>query len=103
MREVPSDTVLSLDPPVDTVTRPPQAAERDEQQAWVRLALEFLAPLDRETIWLHEWENLNFRQIGERLNISEDAARMRFQRALPKLAKRVQELQSGKVGDVLEE
>jgi hypothetical protein len=35
--------------------------------------------------------------IGERLGISEDAARMRFGRALPKLARKVRELQRGEI------
>ncbi|MCA8981484.1 MAG: hypothetical protein KDC14_15750, partial [Planctomycetes bacterium] len=44
-RPLPSDTVLDLDPPIRSVTRPSEAGrhtEREQQEAWVRLAIELL-------------------------------------------------------------
>lgn len=75
-----------------TVTSPSSAAQRRETEAWMNRALEALSPDDRTVIHLHEWEQLSHQEIGERLGISTDAARVRFQRALPKLALKVAEL-----------
>lgn len=96
-----SETILRLDPPQKEVTRPSQLASQDEQVAWVRLALEFLPPQDREVLWLHEYEGLTFPQIAEQLDSKEATVRMRFHRALPKLAKKVAELQKGQLDEVL--
>ncbi|MCU0866844.1 MAG: sigma-70 family RNA polymerase sigma factor [Planctomycetes bacterium] len=95
-RPVPSDSVLDLGAAASTVTRPDAAAERNEQEAWVRLALELLEPADREVLLLRQWQGLEFAAVGERLGIAEDAARMRFQRALPKLARQLEALRAGK-------
>lgn len=84
-----SDTVLRVDPPARGVTSPTARVDRDEREAWIRLALELLAPEDREVIRLREWDELTFEQIGEKLGVAPDAARMRYQRALPKLARKV--------------
>jgi len=100
-RPVECDTLLSLDPPQQEVTRPTQQADRNEEIAWVRLALEFLCSQDREVIWMHEYEHKTFAEIGRRLDMTEDSIRMRFNRALPRLARRVSELQSGQVDAAL--
>ncbi|MCC7066802.1 MAG: sigma-70 family RNA polymerase sigma factor [Planctomycetes bacterium] len=94
-RPVPSDSVLHLDRPHETVTRPSQDAERHEQEAWVALALELLEPDDRAVILLRQWEGLEFAAVGQRLGVAEDTARMRFQRALPRLARKLEALRSG--------
>ena len=97
-RQLPSDSVLHLDRPFETVTRPSEAAERNEQTAWVALAMELLDPDDRRVILLRQWEGLEFADVGQRLGLTEDAARMRFQRALPRLARRLDELRAGGFG-----
>ncbi len=96
-KELPlgSDSVLDLDGPRRSATRPSERAERDEEEAWVRLALELLAPEDRQILLLRQWHELEFAAIGQRLGLSEDAARMRFQRALPKLAHKLEQLRTG--------
>ena len=94
-RGLPSDSVLHLDGPVRTVTEPPQRADRNEQQAWLRLALELLEPDDREAIRLREWDGLSFPEVGERMACSEEAARKRYLRALPKLAQKLELLRQG--------
>ncbi|MEZ5967134.1 MAG: sigma-70 family RNA polymerase sigma factor [Planctomycetota bacterium] len=81
-----SDTVLKLDPPVDSVTRPSQVLHRDERRAWVRLALDFLEPEDREVLRLRIWESHSYPEIGEMLGLTADAVRMRTKRALARLA-----------------
>ena len=54
-------------------------------------------------IWLHEYEGMTYPEIGNRLGGSEATMRMRFNRALPRLAKKVAELQKGQFDDVLED
>lgn len=100
-RALPSDSVLVLDGAQRSVTEPPVHAERNEQQAWLRLALELLEPDDREAIRLRDWEGLTFAQFGERLGLSGEAARKRYERALPKLAEKLDQLRRGQWRDSL--
>lgn len=76
-------------------TSPSAAASRDERRAWLDLGLELLAPADREIVLLRQWEGLSFAAAAARLGVSEDAARMRFARALRRLARVVQRLRRG--------
>lgn len=94
-------SVLILDAQAATVTQPGEAAHRSEVRDWVRLALELLDPEDRNVIVWREYEELPFATIASRLGIQEDAARMRFARAMPKLAQRLKALRAGKVGELL--
>jgi RNA polymerase sigma factor (sigma-70 family) len=67
-------------------TNPP-----DEEVKWALLrpalddALDRLKDGDREAMLLRYFEGLGFAELGARLNISENAARMRTERALDKL------------------
>lgn len=95
-RALPSDSVLHLDAPVRSITEPPDRADRNEQQAWLRLALELLEPDDREVIRLRDWDGLSFPDLGARIGISEEAARKRYLRALPRLAQKLEVLRLGR-------
>jgi RNA polymerase sigma-70 factor (ECF subfamily) len=68
-----------------TADQPSEVAERRETGAWVQRAVELLAPRDRDALYLRHWHGLSFRELGERLGITEDSARMRFTRALRRL------------------
>ena len=96
-RELPNDSVLDLDRSRHAAGLPPVVAARDEQEAWVHLALELLDPPDRQVLRLRQWQELEFAEVGQRLGISETAARMRFQRALPKLAQQLLRLRHGQI------
>ncbi|MCB9890410.1 MAG: sigma-70 family RNA polymerase sigma factor [Planctomycetes bacterium] len=96
-----SDSVLALDPPRREITAPPVRASRAENEEWVRLSIELLSPSDRDVILLREWEQLSFEEIGSRLGIPHNTARMRFQRAMPRLARKVEELRSGRAREAL--
>jgi RNA polymerase sigma factor (sigma-70 family) len=96
------DSRVDLDLPAGT-TRPDQAAERNETRELVRLALEFLEPEDRAAIVGRDFEELSFAEIAQRLRVAEDAARMRYRRALPKLAKALSRLREGKLESLLGE
>lgn len=94
-RPVPTDSVLDLAAGQRPVTQPGAVAERREEEGWVRLALELLEPEDRQVLLLRQWQELEFAAVGARMGLTEDAARMRFQRALPKLAKKLEALRGG--------
>lgn len=94
---LPDSTVLCLDARARSATSPSQGAARNEEEAWVRFALDLLAPEERQVIVLREYEKRSFADVGAELGIAENAARMRFQRALTKLADRVAALRRGEV------
>jgi RNA polymerase sigma-70 factor (ECF subfamily) len=92
---LPSDSVLVLDLRLRTKSSPSDRAARSEEEAWLRLALDLVDPADRDLIVLREWEGLSFAAIGERLDVPENAVRMRFNRALARLADQVEALRRG--------
>ncbi len=106
-REVPaavpgaSQSVLYLQPTANGPGPATQAAAA-ETRDWLRLALELLEPDDRDVIVWREYDELPFAEIAARQGIPEVNARMRFQRALPKLAKKLQQLQQGQLGEALD-
>lgn len=100
---LPTGSVILLGRPLDTVTTPSSHAMLDEQQAWLRLALELLDPDDREAIRLRDWEELSFPDAGLRLGISEEAMRKRYRRALPRLARKLEMLRRGTWQDSLDD
>jgi RNA polymerase sigma factor (sigma-70 family) len=68
-----------------TTTSPSQAAQRSASREALDTALAGLTERHRSVIRLRIWDQLSFAQIGAGLGISEDAARMRFGRALASL------------------
>lgn len=98
-----SASVLFLDQRAAAVTDPGAAAAKTETRDWMRLALELLEPDDRNVILWREHEGLPFHDVAARLGMSEDAARMRFARALPKLARKLKSLRAGELGTLLAE
>lgn len=100
-RPLPSDTILSLDPPRSPVRTPSKIAQRHEDEAWIRLGIELLEPEEREVLVLRQWDNLSFAEIGLRLGISSDAAWMRHRRAILRMAKIVAKLRGRKLDSVL--
>lgn len=102
-KEQPLDagSVLDLDHPTSGGPTPSQAAVRQENEAWIRLALELVGPEERELIMAREWDRRSFADIGSELGIEVDAARMRFQRAVGKLARLAKQLRDGRLEDVI--
>ncbi len=101
LRFAASDSVLDLDARRD-VTRPSEHAERDENASLVRVALELLDPQDREVLQLRAFDDLSFAEVGKRMEIAENAARMRYSRALPRLAEKVKQLRERGLGAALD-
>ena len=100
-RPLASDSVLNLDPPVAEVESPSVEVQNAEQESLLRLALELLEPEDRDVLVLREWKSLSFAEIAAELGGSEDAARMRFQRTLPRLAEKMRLLETRQLGPLL--
>jgi len=100
-RPLPEGSVLGLDPAARSVTRPDSAAEKSEEEAWIRLALELLDPEDRRAIVLRVYEDLSFAEMGARLGLQESGARMRFNRAMPRLARKLEALRNGSLEQAL--
>ncbi|MCA8958959.1 MAG: sigma-70 family RNA polymerase sigma factor [Planctomycetes bacterium] len=99
---LPTGTVVDIDPAGRVVSRPSQVVAQQEALELARLGVSLLDEEDREIIVLRQWDDLQFSEIAEKLGIKEDTARMRFQRALPKLAAKVSLLRSGDIAKLLE-
>lgn len=92
-----SDSVLSLDPALQRSTTPSRVADRTETRDWVRLALELLEAEDRKILLEREYEDRSFVDIGNDLGMTANAVRMRWVRALARLAEVMRELQAGRI------
>jgi RNA polymerase sigma-70 factor (ECF subfamily) len=66
-------------------TTPSGALMRGEIQRVIRRALEALDPIDREIIWLIDFDGLAYREAARILGIKENAAHVRHFRALRRL------------------
>ncbi|MCA8965088.1 MAG: sigma-70 family RNA polymerase sigma factor [Planctomycetes bacterium] len=95
------DSRITLDPALAGGALPIEAAERNEEMAWMRLGLEFLDPEERDLIWRRQLLEHSLAEIGADLQIAPDAVRMRFNRALLRLAGIVQRLQAGDLQELL--
>lgn len=79
-------------------SRPSRAAERNEATNWVRLALQFLEPDEREMLLASEVEGRDWATIARDAELANaDAARMRVARLKPKLANLIRRLQRGEL------
>ncbi len=99
-RALGTDTILYLDPPCQDVTRPDQRVEKKEEREWLRLALLMLDPQDQEPLDLH-WQGLEDAEIGARIGISANTARMRRVRATGRLTAVVQKLKRGQLAELI--
>ncbi len=102
-RPLPSEDILDLDARRAPGGTPSKEAHRREREACVRLGLELLEAPDREAILLREWKGHSLAEMGTHLGITEDAARMRYQRAVRRLARKVRQLHSGNLAESLDE
>lgn len=82
------------DVPLESVTRPSQHVDRNDRIAWVRVAMLRLPPDDQLLLQRRIWQQQPFAQIAAECAISEDAARMRVNRALARLAQAVAALRA---------
>jgi RNA polymerase sigma-70 factor, ECF subfamily len=80
---------------LDRGSRPSEAAIRAETKDQVRIALEGMAPMDREVLALRHFEQLSRAEIASVLGITEAAAGKRYLRALEKLKQILSQVGSG--------
>ena len=74
-----------------------EIAEQEEAEL-VRLAVELLDDDDRQVVKLHQLEGVPMAEVAERLELGVTAAHMRYKRALPRLALKMQSLLRGEAG-----
>lgn len=91
------DSVLPLDPAMQRNTTPSQNASKDEERQWVRLALELMEGEDRAILVAREYEDRSFVDLGAELGMTPNAVRMRWTRAITRLAEVMKDLQAGRV------
>ena len=85
-------------------TMPGDAADRTERSELISAALSELPEADAGVIRLRHVEGRAFDEVAVELGLeSADAARMRYHRALPKLARRLASLDPGSGGDTTPE
>lgn len=94
---MPADSVLDLHSGIVVSSTPSRQVAREESRAWVRLALELLDPEDRKVILGRDYEDRSFVEIGEELGLSAAAVRMRWTRAVGRLAQTMLKLRAGEV------
>ena len=70
---------------VGVFTSPSGAAARADMLSLVQTAIEQMDPLDREVLALRHFEDLSNREVAEVLGIQQDAASIRYIRALRRL------------------
>jgi RNA polymerase sigma factor (sigma-70 family) len=92
-----SDSVLPLDPALLHSTTPSRDAARTEVRDWVRLGLEMLVAEDRKILLAREYEDRSFVAIGRELGMTANAVRMRWTRAVARLADVLRELRAGRI------
>jgi RNA polymerase sigma factor (sigma-70 family) len=99
---LPTETVLQLDPALQRSTTPSRNAARSEVRDWVRLGIELLEPEDRKILLAREYEDRSFVEIGAELGMTPNSVRMRWVRAVGRLAELLQDLRAGRTGDLVE-
>jgi RNA polymerase sigma-70 factor (ECF subfamily) len=77
---------------VEGGTSPSSAAARHELQQRMRQVLRCLKEMDRQVLWLRHADQLSFAEIGMVLDLTENAATVRYVRALRRLKNLWQQL-----------
>ena len=96
---LPSESVLALDPALATSATPSRDAARVELREWVRLGLELLDAADRRLVVAREFQDRSFVELGEELGMTQNAVRMRWVRAVGRLADVMRSLRAGRMPD----
>ncbi len=89
--------------PIKDVTTPGERVARSERRAWIRAAMELLEGPEQDILLLRHEHDLSYPKIADRFEITEDAARMRFNRAATRLAAVMERLRRGGLNEILAE
>ena len=71
--------------PAKSIYRPSFQFQLKQDVLELEAAMDQLTEQQKEVVVMRQYEGLSFKEIGEAVNCSEDAARMQFARALDKL------------------
>ncbi len=71
--------------PADSMYRPSFQVRLKEDVLQLETALDQLPEKQKEVIIMRQYEGMSFKDIGEKIECSEDAARMQFARAMDRL------------------
>ncbi|MBI3469374.1 MAG: sigma-70 family RNA polymerase sigma factor [Planctomycetes bacterium] len=83
---LPEDSSVDLaERLIGSDTPPSSAAARSERRERIREALAQLKDTDREILWMKHYDELTFREAATVLGLKEDAATLRYFRALERL------------------
>jgi RNA polymerase sigma-70 factor (ECF subfamily) len=83
---LPEDSSVDLaERLVGSDTPPSSAAARSERRERIRQALAELKETDREILWMKHYDELTFREAAAVLGLKEEAATLRYYRALQRL------------------
>jgi len=100
----PSNPLSGFAGPSLSSLHPPKAAEKRDEEEWVRLALQFLTAEERQLVLASEVEGLDWTTIAAELGLpSPDAARVRATRLKPRLANVLRQLKAGMLPSVPDE
>jgi len=94
---IPSSTLLARRPAIET---PSAIVSREEEKRRIRIALELAEPEDRSLVLMRMFDELEYAEIGRRLGVTPDAARMRFGRASARLASIASALLEGRLDSI---
>lgn len=100
-RPLPSDTVLNLNPSEGRPETPSQIVNQQEEEAWLRLAIELLDFKHREVIIHRDWMGLSFSETAEQIGLSKAGARKRYYNAINELIEKVDALKNGRIDRVV--
>jgi RNA polymerase sigma factor (sigma-70 family) len=87
--------------PAKDVTRPDDRASRAELVDLLLAAVDLLEGPEQDVLWLRLREGMEYRALGVRLGIAEDAVRMRFRRAVEHLFAKFTLLRANRIDEAL--
>lgn len=94
---LPSSTILNIESERMTDDSPTKVVQKNEEKAWVLLALEFLDTKEREILIRRMWDNESYKKIGECYGITKDATCKRIIRALERMKGFIDSLKKGNI------
>ena len=100
-KPIPSGTSVVLQPFVARDPSPSRVVSSDEREAAVRLAITTLDPIDQKIVLMRTYEDQPFAAIGAEVGMKEDSVRVRFNRSLGKISRKLLAMQRGDVDEFL--
>lgn len=92
---LPQGTSVVLQPFVARDPSPSALVSGHEQEAAVRLAIATLPPLDQRIVMLRVYEQLDYASIAAQVGMKADSVRVRHDRALVRLSRKVRAANQG--------